>query len=125
MGIQMNLLRLTGLSKSEASRMLRYAVTLSCHSAKNKKSGRRNNCQVPPTRHKKPVHDSDKDNSEEEEFQEVVNDYGGLGTDDLEVDSGGDSGGNIGNSGNNRGDSGEDLEDDEPSNISLYDSEED
>ena len=126
-GIQTNLLRLTGLSKSEASRTLRYAATLSRHSAKNKKSGRRNNRRVPPTRHKKkPVHDSDKEDSEEEESQEVVKDYGGLGTDDLEVNSGGDSGGDSGvDSGNNRGDSGEDLEDDEPSDISLYDSEED
>jgi hypothetical protein len=116
--IQTGILRLTGLSKTQASATLKYARTLTRVSAKNKKSSRRNNRRVPPTRHKKkPLHHCD---SEEDNSQELVKDKGGLGTDTSDDDSGDDSGDD--DPSDISLDESQGSEDDDPSDISLDES---
>jgi hypothetical protein len=67
--IQTGLLQLTGLTKKQASRMLKYAETMKCAAAKSKKSNRIKNRRVPPPakKKKKDVSDEDKPSGSEQE----------------------------------------------------------
>jgi hypothetical protein len=91
--IKRGLLQLTGLSKSQASRTLRYADTLKRTEAKRKKSSRTRNRRIPPTaqKKKKPVSDEDEYQGSEEDEGSDISLCGESEQSDVTLDESGDS----------------------------------